>query len=538
MSKKSLLLWIACGVLGAVIFIIFYNSVFPVASVNMRLSRDDARQHAFEFLSKKNFKLENFDVSIMFTSDSVASVYLQKTQGIKKANQYSESLPIWFWKVRLYKELEKEGFVVCIDPETGKVIACSHFLLDDAKGANLSREEALAFAQSELVANGISLNDYELKEDITEKQKYRTDYYFSWERKGFKIADATYRVTVAVYGDTLGSYDERLKIPEEFLRELQKETSLGDVISMLTGIVTFLLTMFAVVTLILNGRKHIDIAWKVMVAFGCIIFAVRILSFFNELPFRWNFYPNTLSKAVFVVGAFSQSLKSAVVYAVTIICYGMLGLIMAQLAGFKSMPLLDDIRKRNISVRKGVSICVVAYSLAFIFLGYITIFYMIGGRFFNIWISPNSQYSNILSTAMPFLFPLTLALTAAVSEELIFRLFMISFFRKWFKFGWLVLLLPALIWAFGHSTYAIYPVYARGIELTFFAILLGVVFLKYGLETVILTHFLMNALLGALPLLHSHNPYFFISGLVVIGLGFSPILLLIILGKTLKPAKG
>jgi hypothetical protein len=49
------------------------------------------------------------------------------------------------------------------------------------------------------------------------------------------------------------------------------------------------------------------------------------------------------------------------------------------------------------------------------------------------------------------------------------------------------------------------------------------VFLKYGVETVIIAHFVIDAWLAGLPLLMSHNLYFIISGIIVIILAFIPI---------------
>jgi hypothetical protein len=41
------------------------------------------------------------------------------------------------------------------------------------------------------------------------------------------------------------------------------------------------------------------------------------------------------------------------------------------------------------------------------------------------------------------------------------------------KVTFLALLLPAMIWAFGHSTYPVFPVYFRGIKLTIAGLIFG-----------------------------------------------------------------
>ncbi|MBU4304973.1 MAG: GxxExxY protein [Candidatus Omnitrophica bacterium] len=59
-----------------------------------------------------------------------------------------------------------------------------------------------------------------------------------------------------------------------------------------------------------------------------------------------------------------------------------------------------------------------------------------------------------------------------------------------------------------------------------FALVFGIVFLRCGLEAVIIAHYVIDALLVALPLLKSHNAYFISSGAAVIALAFLPLALL------------
>ena len=149
---------------------------------------------------------------------------------------------------------------------------------------------------------------------------------------------------------------------------------------------------------------------------------------------------------------------------------------------------------------------------------------------------PEAEYSNILGTSLPFLFPLTIAVSAALSEEFAFRLFSISLLKKYLRVSWVAVLLPALIWAFAHSNYPVFPVYVRGIELTVAGIVFGIVFLRCGLETVIIAHYVIDALLVALPLLKSHNAYFVFSGAVVIVLAFLPLAVLPVIARRIRAA--
>ena len=141
----------------------------------------------------------------------------------------------------------------------------------------------------------------------------------------------------------------------------------------------------------------------------------------------------------------------------------------------------------------------------------------------GVWLPADSPYSNMLNTAFPFLYPLLIGFVAAISEEFTFRLFAIPLLKKYLKVTFLALLLPAVIWAFGHSTYPVFPIYFRGIELTIAGLLFGYFFIRFGLVTCVVAHYVLDALLVALPLLRSSHPSFVVSGAAVVALGLLPV---------------
>jgi len=533
-ANKFLLWWVLAGVAGLAIFIRFYDYAFAVASIDLRFSRADAVKVAEKFVQSKGFDLYGFNSAAVFASEYTDSVYMQRTQGIRKANEYIKNgIPMWYWNVRWFKELDKEGFHVFINPSSGRVEYFSHGLLEDSGGADLGQDAGKKIALDELAAHGIKIGDYDIKESSTTKQKHRTDHHFVWEKKNFKIAEATYRITVEIAGDKICRYSEYLKMPENFLRDLDKETSGGVVFTTICSTIMFLFTVFAAVVMVIKSHAVSQKIWQVPVALAGVAAALNIFGFFNDLPSSWMFYPNTVSKAVFIVMQFNGAVHEALVYASVIFCYAILGVIMCHGEEAVRFPLAVKFINKKLTYGDIVPACARGYSLAFIFLGYITVFYLIAGRFCGVWIPVNTNYSNILSTPLPFLFPLTIAFIAAINEEFTYRAFMINFIDKKAGMRWLALLFPAVVWAFGHSTYSVYPAYVRGIELTIFGVVMGMVFLRYGLETVIIAHFVINAVLGALPLLRSHNFYFIFSGLVVIGLIAAPAVVLC----TLRSAK-
>jgi N-acetylglutamate synthase-like GNAT family acetyltransferase len=134
-----------------------------------------------------------------------------------------------------------------------------------------------------------------------------------------------------------------------------------------------------------------------------------------------------------------------------------------------------------------------------------------------------APYTSLYATPFPFLGPLRSGLVPAMEEELLFRLIAIPLMLLLTRRRWLALLVPGIIWAFAHLAYVRDPFYLRGIELTLVAIIFGWFFLRFDLTTTIVAHYAFNASLGALPLLRSGEPYFVLSGLIVVATMLAPI---------------
>lgn len=525
--KEPLLIWMFSGVISLLVFILLFSHSFPMASIDIRLDKEQILEKAVLYVQEQGFDLQGFDRTILFDSDFYTSVYLQKTQGMKKSNQLIKTgLPVWFWSIRWFRELDKEGFYCTVDPANGQILSFEHFLLDDAAGKDLQPKQAKTMAEEKIIRLGIDTSEYELKENSIRKQKNRTDYHFVWEKKNYAVEQAHLRLAVSIYGDTLGYIDTYLDIPEKFIRGLQKEVSFGQVLSIITMIFMFLLFIAVIIVIIIQFKKD-KVNWKFGLVFGIIVTILTLADFFNSLPLLWSTYPDTTSKGVFITISAASALIGALLVGLMIFLFGSAGESLSSELWKSKLPLFEISKFKKISVKATFSPFVVGYSLGFLFLGYITLFYLVGTKFFNIWMPPEAEYSNILGTSMPFLFPLTIAISAAVSEEFIFRLFSISLFKKYLKQTWCAVLIPAVIWAFAHSNYPVFPAYVRGIELTIAGIVFGIVFLKYGLETVLIAHFVIDAALVGLPLLKSHNAYFVISGMIVIALAFIPAVILI-----------
>jgi ribosomal protein S18 acetylase RimI-like enzyme len=151
-------------------------------------------------------------------------------------------------------------------------------------------------------------------------------------------------------------------------------------------------------------------------------------------------------------------------------------------------------------------------------MAYVVLFYIITTNYLGWWLPVTSEYSDIFATPFPFFYAFRAGLNAALIEELTIRLIGIGFFLWLFrgKYKWLAVLIPAVLWAFAHTGYLTFPIYARGVELTLVAVFLAFIFLKFDLLTTIMSHFAYNMMVTGIALLRSSEGYYQISGWVVV----------------------
>ena len=147
----------------------------------------------------------------------------------------------------------------------------------------------------------------------------------------------------------------------------------------------------------------------------------------------------------------------------------------------------------------------------------------VAGTRFGVWAPQDLQYSNTLSTALPWIYPLTIGIYAATSEEFLFRLFAIPWLLRVTRSKLLAIVLPALAWGFLHANYPQEPAYIRGIEVGAIGIVAGLVMLRWGILATLVWHYTVDAFLIGLSLMRSADLYSRVSGTLV-GLGaFIPV---------------
>ena len=510
------LIIVVVGIVGAGLFLGFYERVLPSATVDLKLSKADVISKARDFWTAKGIDLSGYQEATVFSADNEASVYLQKTVGIDSSNALGKAtVPIWFWRVRFFKPLTKEEFVARIEPD-GRMSAFQHIIPEDAAGDYLEEDKALEIATAYLKDNfGIEPSEWELVKSSSEDRKARRDFYFTLKKPSSVWGESDLRVDVVVTGSEVASVVKYLKVPEEFTRSYQSQRSVGNLLGTIATLLAVLMVFAGVIMFFVSLRKRgndVKLATLVGVALGLSI----LVSNATLIPTYLARYDTANQLSGYLLQVFMGMAMAVLV----------LGFFVGVASGWAGGAIgkkevlwgLVPLSRGRLS-RRMAGWALLSYPLAFFFMGLQVIIYFFGVKFMGVWAPAESEYTLVFASSVPALFALGTSLSAGLNEEVLFRFFGFALFKKAVRNTFLAFLIPTIIWAFLHSGYEVFPVYFRGIELTIGGLLFALVFWRYGLFTAIMTHWMVDTLYFTIPLMKSSSMGFVVSGSVAAGFG-------------------
>ena len=515
-DKRILILWVVCGIIGALFAQKYFFRAFPEASVDFKVSRTEAQSRAKQFVEGLGGDISGYQSTIVFDVDENAKTYLERELGLQQANHLmSSELNIWYWDVRFFRAQQEEEFLVRVSP-AGRIVGYDH-KIEEARGAKSSnREEAIAaaetFAQSKL---GEDLSQWEFlqAEANSQSRPNRLDWSFTWERKGFKAKEAPYRLQVGLQGDRIGNSQEFLQVPEAWTRDYEHLRSTNIFYNQIALIpYGFLLggALWLGIALTRQGKT----TWGAAVKIGVVVAILYFLMQLNDWGSVRAAYDTHFTYASFVLRSLLSMLLAAVGTALTVSLVLPGGEPLYRAAQPERLRLTRAFTLRGIRSKEFFCACIVGISFAAAHIGFIVAFYMIGSRF-GVWAPQDLNYSDVVNTSFPWIAGVAIGVLAATSEEFLFRLFAIPFLHKLTGSRVLAVILPAFFWSFLHSAYPQEPGYIRGIEVGMIGIVAGLVMLRWGIVATLIWHYTVDASLVGMLLIRSDNLYFKISGIVV-----------------------
>ncbi len=519
---RVLLLWLLAALLGASLAYRYFFRAFPEAAVDFKVSRGAALERARTFATTQGLSLQGYQSAVVFDVSDNTKTYLEREVGLAQANRLmSSEVSVWYWEVRFFRPRQKEEIRVRVDPQ-GRVVGYEHILEEAAPGAHLDRAEAFRRAAQFLTQTlQTNLAAYALlpEEANSVARRNRTDWTFTWERTGFRVKDAPYRLLVTIAGDRAGGYLEYLKVPDAWQRGYERLRSSNNFIETIALIPYAIVIGSALSVLIMLGRRGL-VRWKWVLALGLFIAVLYFAMQLNEWPLVRAGYDTDDSYASFFATELVKALVESFSLALLVVIAVAPGEPLYRAGQPDQLRLGGAFTIAGLRTRQFFCSGVVGLCLAAVHIGFVVAFYVVGRRF-GVWAPQDLRYSDTLSTALPWIYPLTIGIYAATSEEFLFRMFSIRFLMRLTQSRLLAIALPAFAWGFLHSNYPQEPPYIRGIEVGTIGILAGWVMLRWGILATLIWHYTVDAFLTSLSLLRSESLSTRISGGVV---GFAAVI--------------
>jgi membrane protease YdiL (CAAX protease family) len=524
-DKRALLLWVLLGVVGAVFAHRYFFRAFPEASVDFKVSRNDALERARTFVGGLGENISGYQSAIVFDVDDNAKTYLEREVGLQQANRLmSSELNIWYWDARFFRPGQEEEFYVRIS-SSGEIVGYEHKIPEAQAGVSLDRAAAETAAQNFLRGKmGVDLSKWDfLSEEANSSEKpNRLDWSFTWEKHGFKAKDAPYRVRVTLQGDRPGSSQEFLHVPESWQRSYEHLRSTNIFYNEVASI-PYLLFLAAALWIGILLTKRGQTSWGGAIKLGI---TVAILLFFMQLnnwPLERMNYDTNTAYASFIFEEIAKAVLYGVVSALTIVLVlpGAEPLYRSAQPG--KMRLVKALTWSGLRSKEFFTAATVGLSLAAAHIGFIVAFYIVAGHF-GAWAPQDINYENSVNTLFPWISGVAIGLYAAANEEITFRLFAIPFLKRLTGSNVIAVIVPAFCWSFLHSAYPNEPPYIRGLEVGLIGIVAGIVMLRWGIMATLIWHYTVDASLVGLLLIRSNSLYFKISGVVVGAAAVAPLL--------------
>ena len=215
--------------------------------LKLSLNARSARARADAIFQERGFKPGSYLHSTLLVNvtDPVTNEFLRERVGVARLNEIlATQVPGALWRVRYFRDSQPEEYAVVLKPD-GSLHAVRHTLAEEAPGASLSKEEAVARAEKFLrEEKKIDLSQWSLVESNSDKRPKRIDHTLTWQKNGALDGGASSsagtaqanaaehafaRIELVVLGDEVTNYRTYIKIPDEWRRK-QEEVTLAKIV--------------------------------------------------------------------------------------------------------------------------------------------------------------------------------------------------------------------------------------------------------------------------------------------------------------------
>jgi membrane protease YdiL (CAAX protease family) len=534
-EKIILIIGSIIGVSSLLVIFLFNNKIDPKFNINFDLDRKEAEIKARGFLDQQNIDLNDYRSTTIFNENSDTQFYLNKEIPVTETSRLANNqINVWDFRTRFFKPLNFEEYKVGFMPN-GRLSYFERTFKAQEEGAKLNKDQALKKAEEFLKNFTIwEPNNLEIIEFKEEKLDQRSDYKFTFEVKNLKIKESTYQINLELAGEKIKNYSENLEIPNTWLRNYQKIRSKNDLATSVADMLTFLVLILPLlIYFVIYFTKH-KLNYKLALFFSITAVIINFISAINSIPLSiYDYYQTESSWIIFNLNYYFEALLQSITIGTNFINGG-LSIFIITAAGeaiynrvFDNKLSLNQLFKGGLKTKEACLALFIGSFFAFFDLAFVAVYYYFGQKL-GFWSPTNIDYNELLSTKLPWIYPLLIGFLAAVSEEGIFRLFGISFLKKKLKWSFLAILIVSLIFGFIHANYPQEPWFVRGLEIAISSIILGFLFLRFGFLAALSWHYTHNAFSGAMYFFNNYN-FDLTQAIISVFIGILPLILAFIL---------
>jgi hypothetical protein len=471
---------------GALAF--FFIQIYPTLLAGTHqgefrapLGKSEAERSAVRFV-QETFGIHAVRSELMYRSESEMIGYLQQQKKLDDyLKSYDERFPLDYYVVRLTDETSR-SIDVRVHLYTGEVIGW-HWTDRPAhpqgsweenveKAKEIAASQGFAPARLELDARSSSSNTVEFKvSDV-------------------RVGDAGLRLTIGVDHDEAVTFAAGFQPPASYKDYIQRQNRWASWMTYAGSLLVTALMTIAALLIALRHRKQLSFSRGLVLAL--LFFAIYLAN-------NYNMYPGILAVAGKEEGAaFTLVMMNLFAIGMTVSLYAALvaGEGLWRKAGWsEAWPRFRD-RHFGEQVISGM---VRGYLFAAIVLGVQSFMFLLSAKAFGMF-TTSDPASSPLNMRYAWVYPL-LAWAAAIQEEAFYRMYGIALFQRAFGRPLLAAFIPAVVWAFGHTSYPVYPVYTRVLELTVIGLMFAWIFLRHGFVTAVFTHAIVNSVLMGINLI-------------------------------------
>lgn len=498
--------------IGLILFV--WLNWFPPGGIGEEISiesetgllRPEAAEPALTFI-KDRVGTGDWVAFVSFDQYADAIGYFTKMKQTKLyEDSWSSDVPIDYYRVEVREQQADERYEVLVKQADGTVFGWEHIVK-----AQSSEEHAgnapLTTADVEKAEIALAELNYPLEQYQLDSETNRQVIVF--RHKQF-VEEASLSLKVTMDNSNVVSIAPVIELPDDFTSWKQSQDLKGAISSGISLLLWFGLALAAIIY---------AAVYRASMSFGrgiwlSLAFLIPYLMYnINMLP-GYKLEAGSAGLILFTQGL--TMLMAVSVYLCLVAGDGLWRRMGHELwTPHRHASFSSEVMQ---SVGLGYVYCVIIMALQ-------SLLFVIGAELFDVWfgVDPLMSTNNLL---WPGQYPL-LAWSAAISEEAVYRIFAIAFFTVLIRPLWrwvsrwtskpiflhpLFYLIPAitianLLWALGHTSYSIYPVYTRLVEVAVLGFVFSFIFLRYGLIAAIFAHATMDLVIMGLELLTMGSVY-------------------------------